>query len=370
MKVVQYFPREDVWLIGNMSDKALIRQRGILINSKGESIQKQIDELKDELRNINTADFRLRFVPPDPEKDRQEYEEEQDEPKKTLEQKVKEQVKKKQAETKKKLDDLLKDAIRLINLQGKILVFLEPPSPRLWDLVKPILSHDDVEITYDYVETNDRGPNETQRVIVRGWPAVIFCSAKDESGLKIWPEIQSRFLITSPNINQDKVHDGNLLIAQRKGLPNAMQQQIIVSDKERELAKKAVSYLKRWIHNLFESNGMDYEHRNAVWIPYYEILANALKSDRGTDNRINDRIYSLLNMIPLTKVHHRPNLVYGKERLVIAELGDLSEALHITQNVSGIPTHKLKFYKEIFLPLYESKTKPDIVKMVTKLKTE
>ena len=77
MKVMQYFPREDVWLIGNMSDKALIRQRGILINSKGESIQKQIDELKDELRNINTADFRLRMVPPDPEKDRQEYEEEQ-----------------------------------------------------------------------------------------------------------------------------------------------------------------------------------------------------------------------------------------------------------------------------------------------------
>ena len=192
MKVVQYFPREDVWLIGNMSDKALIRQRGILINSKGESIQKQIDELKDELRNINTADFRLRMVPPDPEKDRQEYEEEQAGPKKTLEQKVKEQVRNRQAETKKKLDDLLKDAIRLINLQGKILVFLEPPSPRLWDLVKPILSHDDVEITYDYVETNDRGPNETQRVIVRGWPAVIFCSAKDESGLKIWPEIQSR----------------------------------------------------------------------------------------------------------------------------------------------------------------------------------
>ena len=44
------------------------------------------------------------MVPPDPEKDRQEYEEEQAGPKKTLEQKVKEQVRNRQAETKKKLD--------------------------------------------------------------------------------------------------------------------------------------------------------------------------------------------------------------------------------------------------------------------------
>jgi hypothetical protein len=358
MKVVQYFPKDDVWLIGNMSDKALIRQRGILINSKGESIQKQIDELDKKLRNMTIADCRLRMVPPNADLDRQE-DEEQGEPKMTFEQKVKQKFNQEKAETKNELDNLLKDAIRLINLQGKILVFLEPPSPKLWDLIKPILSHDNVEITFDYVATNERGTNETQKVTVRGWPAVIFCSAKDESGLKIWPEIQSRFLITSPNINQDKVHDGNILLAQRKFLPNAMQEQLIISGKERELAKKAVSYLKRWMHNLFESNGMDYEHRNAVWVPYYKILANALKSDRGRDNRVNDRIFSLLTMIPLTKVTHRPNLVYGKERLVIGELADLSEALHISQNVSGIPTHKLKFYKEIFLPLYESKTKPD-----------
>ncbi len=55
-KVMQYFPEEDVWSIGNMSDKALIRQKGILINSKGESIQKRVDELKEELRNTTRAD--------------------------------------------------------------------------------------------------------------------------------------------------------------------------------------------------------------------------------------------------------------------------------------------------------------------------
>ena len=136
-----------------------------------------------------------------------------------------------------------------------------------------------------------------------------FCKwSKDESRQEIWPEIQSRFLITSPNINQDKVHDGNVLIAQRKGLPNAIQQQIIVSDKERKLPKKAVSFIKGWMRRLFQSNMLDYDHANTVWIPYNYILGDALKSERGTDNRITNRIFSLLNIIPLTKVHHRQPL--------------------------------------------------------------
>jgi hypothetical protein len=150
-------------------------------------------------------------------------------------------------------------------------------------------------------------------------------------------------------------------------LPNFIQQKIIVSDKERELATKAVYFLKGWIHRLFQSNGLDYEHPNAVWIPFYEILADALKSERGTDNRITNRIFSLLNVIPLTKVHHRQTLVYGNERNVIAALEDLSETSHITQNLSGIPPHKLKFYKEYVLPLYESKTGPDTNEDGTKI---
>jgi hypothetical protein len=170
MKVMQYFPKEDIWVIGQMSNKALIRQKGILINSKGESIQKQVDELKEKLRNITTAEIRLDFRPP--------IVEEPDKPKMTLQDKVNQR----RAEVKKKLDTLLDDAITLIDLQGKILLFLEPPQRELWNLIKPILSHDTTKISYDYAYGNERGGGiQTQRVVVSGFPACIFCSAKDES---------------------------------------------------------------------------------------------------------------------------------------------------------------------------------------------
>lgn len=64
-------------------------------------------------------------------------------------------------------------------------------------------------------------------------------------------------------------------------------------------------------------------------------------------------------IITLARAHLRSRLEYGNESLAIANLEDLHEVLHITQNVSGIPPYKLKFLKEVFLPLYKSKQSPD-----------
>jgi hypothetical protein len=344
-KVMQYFPDNDVWRIGDMSPMALVRQHGVLINSKGKPIQKQVDELKERIENVNTAEFRLDFVPPKVKEDKQK-----------AEPTPSEKVKQRQNEIKKELRKITEGASRLIDLTGKILFFLEPPNPKLMNILKPILSHDEPEIRHDYVDNTDKAIGiETKYVVTRGWPVVIFCSATDVSLWKVWPEIQSRFLVASPNMTEEKVHDGNMLIAQRKGLPNSIQQKIIVSDKDRELARKCVLYTKDWINRLSGSNEWSYEHPNTTWIPYQEILASALKADRGTDNRIANRIFTFLNIIPLVKSHLRQTLLYGKERLPIATLDDLSETLHITQNMSGIPTHKIKFYREIIIPLYESK---------------
>jgi hypothetical protein len=77
------------------------------------------------------------------------------------------------------------------------------------------------------------------------------------------------------------------------------------------------------------------------------------------DNRITKRIFSLLGIIVLAKSHLRKKLVLGSETHIIAALEDLSQVLYITQNVSGMPSYKLKFLKDYFVPLVESKKKPD-----------
>ena len=154
-------------------------------------------------------------------------------------------------------------------MRGKILVFLEPPQYELWELLKPILSHDKKEIEFPFVDKTANSNAETKDVVVRGWPACIFCIAKDESKWEIWDEIKSRILITSPNMVPQKYQESNKLISQTKGLPNLIQQQIIISDKERETTKNCVLAIKQKINELKSKN----KHgKISVWIPYYGFI--------------------------------------------------------------------------------------------------
>jgi hypothetical protein len=313
---IKVFPKEDVWLIGNMSTKMLVRQKGVLVDQNNEPLKPKIKELKKEIENAKKND-----------KD------------KNVQEDLKEQ-----------LEALSENARNLIELTGKILIFLEPPEHELWNLLKPILSHDSEEIDFPFVDKTERG-FVSRRVIVKGWPACIFCSVRDESNWPAWPEIVSRALITSPNMNPEKYRESNLLIAQRKGLPRLIQQQMIVSDEEIGLAKLCISHIKEQIQR--------YSSKDPVWIPFFGILAEALPAAKGPDNRITKRIFSFLQIIVLAKSHLRKKLILGSETQIIAALEDLSQVLYITQNISGMPSYKLKYFKDYFVPLVESKKKPD-----------
>ena len=316
LESLQYFPKQDIWKIGSMTPKVIIRLNGILVDSNNQPIADRIKELK---RKIKETD-----------KNNEERED--------LEQ---------------QLRQLLDEAKVLIDLRGQLWVFLEPPHHETWAILKPILSHDDFEIEHPYVYEVEGMGFKVKKVVTRGWPACIFCSAKNESDWPAWPEIQSRFLITSPNMVQEKYLDGNILIAQKMGLPTLLQQSLIVSDSQVELAKKCVSYILHQIRQHINNT-------NPVWIPYNSILAQILPAEKGTDNRITKRILSFLVIITLARAHLRGRLEYGNESLAIADIDeDLHEVLHITQNLSGITPYKLKVFKEIFLTLYKSKQSPD-----------
>jgi hypothetical protein len=321
IQVADFVPKSDIWKIGAMSTKVLVRQKGILVDKNNEPIEDRLWKLKASNKAAGNDENKRR-------------------------------------ELQKKLNQLLDGAGTLIDLSNKILLFLEPPHRELWSLIKPILSHDDREIEFPYVDRIEGVGLVVKRIVVRGWPACIFCSARDESSWQVWPEIESRFLIVSPNMNKQKYFESNVLIAQRKGLPNIVQQKLIISDEDKELAKECFLYLRDEIQQ--RSAGGVTGKSSTVWIPFGQLLAEILPSNKGSDSRSTNRIFALLNIIPLTKAHLRPKLVYGLELLVVATLEDLREVLHITQDVTGMPVYKLKFYKEIFLPLFRSKGAPDV----------
>ena len=122
-----------------MPTKVLVRQKGLLVDKDGKPIQQEVNELRRQIRFLGNT--------------------------------------KKNAEEKQalieELDALLETAKTEIDLSGKILVFLEPPHHELWNLLKPILSHDLVKIEFPYVDRTDREGIVTKKVVVKGWPACI-----------------------------------------------------------------------------------------------------------------------------------------------------------------------------------------------------
>jgi hypothetical protein len=305
-------PKEDIRVVGSMSPKTLVREHGLLVDKDMKPIAKEVRRLQNA---ISAAKSKKKF---------DAVEDYQDE-----------------------LAALLDGSAYILDLSNKTLLFLEPPKPELWDLIKPILSHDTWQMEHPFVDKVASGGLEVKRMITRGFPACIFCSAKDESKWEMWPEIESRFMVVSPNMVKPKYQAGNKLIGQKKGLPNCIKQQIIISDEEFQLGKECFNYLKHQIQKITAATD------SPIWVPYTELLADILPADKGTDNRTTNRLYSFLNMSVLVRAHLRPRLIIGNEQLVIATLEDLAETLHVMQNVTGMPPHKLKFYQEYILPKFK-----------------
>ena len=167
LQVLQYFPRRDVKYIGSMSPKVIIRQNSILVDADTlKPIQADIKALKKQIKKEND------------EKRKDELEEQ--------------------------LQNLKDNARPLIDLRDKIYVFLEPPRPELWNIIKPIMSHDNFVIEHPYVESNTLQGIHVRSIITQGFPAFIFCTAKDESKWEQWDEIASRSQVMSPNMSTRK----------------------------------------------------------------------------------------------------------------------------------------------------------------------
>ena len=232
VETLKPFEKLDLWKIGSMSPKVIVRQNGILVDSNNEPIEERIKDLKRAIRKA--------------EEDKDQNEEE----------KLSDELEQLQAESK-----------ILIDLRGKLFAFLERPREDTWEIFKTTLSHDTWEIEHPYVYDVPGMGFKVKKVVLRGWPACIYCSAKDESKSPLWPEIQSRFLVTATNSVPEKYREGNMLIAQQMSLPKSIQNQIIRSRKDIEIAEKCAMYLSLQIRSILVTRSIFGNPRrlNSLW---------------------------------------------------------------------------------------------------------
>jgi hypothetical protein len=310
VKVLELFPKDDVIFVGGMSPTALVHDRGTLVDSDNKPLEEKLTVLRSESSQEN------------------------DEAKKN---KIKKQIR-----------ELYEQSKKLIDLSNKILLFLDTPNDDLWNRLKPILSHDKKEIEFRITVGKNRG-FQTSHIVIRGWPSCIFCSANNRHSSN-WSEIETRFVVSSPNMTLSKYKNANKLTGRRKGLPTFAYGMITNTDDEK-WSKYNIEELKSKIQKFSKS-------ANPIWNPFHEIISEAFPSLEGTSMRNYNRFTSFCNIETLINSDYNLKLLFKRkdgqtEEYVITSLHDIENVIDVTGIDSAIPEHKLKFVTEILNPLYK-----------------
>ena len=306
VEVSKIFPKEDIISVGRMSPTALIHQKGILVDEHHNPIVEKLKLLEYELENAEDYNFR------------------------------------KQVKTEKK--DLLQKSKNLINLSGKIILFLEPPHPKLWDMLKPILSHDSEEIEYKTTQTD--GSLKVKESVIRGWPAVVFCSAKNEAHDRIWDEIETRFDITSPNTSRTKYLEANRLTSLKMGIPSFADS--MINDNEDE------KYARYYV-GMIKQNLLQFSKRNSLWNPFHRIIADSFPNKEGISMRHFQRFLTYCNLSTLINSDNKFKIIFetndkNRESHIITDTDDIDAAIDMIGSLSVIPPEKIQFVHDVFEP--------------------
>jgi len=307
-QMLGYFPDEDVLMLGGLSPKAIVHRYGVL-----------------EDRDGNPIDFSEQPSKRKPKKAKKENEEE-------YTRRVEEWQ-----QAHKRWNEKIQNARYIVDLHNKILVFLEPPSIETYNNLRPILSHDKQEISYQFVDKVG-GQLRTMHVVVRGWAATIFLSTEEE----YIEDLATRSFTVTPETHEGKIRDAILLQGKQDALPWRYKK----NDPEWMLLRGYISFLRNNLSSLRVIN------------PFARELAEACPAVMPRSMRDFEHIRALIKTCAFFYAFQRSVVCVGEEKSVMCSLKDLSLVLKNLPEfeettVTGLPKHILECFHKVIEPLYE-----------------
>jgi len=338
-KVVDLFPKEDVIVLSGMTEKALFHRNGILV-------------IKNELGEYESIEDRFEEIDSTIEDKEAEIARSQN---KLIKQALKAQI----GELEKEKKNLYKDAKKLVDLSHKTLIFLDTPPEGLFSAIMSLLSHDNYESEYNFVDTNNG--IKTHSNVLRGWPVVIFAQAVDYSYYKRYPEIQRRFVITNPKMDREKYAAAIDLMCDKYGLPDFMYQDEIVSDLQKEQAREIIRGIKE---KILDVSTCVKPGSNNTFIPFRDAIKSSLPKERTSDMTIAGRILGYLTLLSSINIENRPVIRLRKkgspitQTIPLSTFEDLKEAVYLVRYANGVRPYVLDWYYDVFLKRYNEETEP------------
>ena len=127
----------------------------------------------------------------------------------------------------------------VINLERKILIFLDQPHPELLERLRPVLSHDKKVIEFRITDKSDKYGLRTKNIKIIGFPVAVFCSANPN----LDEQENTRLLLLSPERTQDKLREALNLRLLRES-DRAAFRKYLEEDESRRFLMKRINLIK------------------------------------------------------------------------------------------------------------------------------
>jgi len=229
-----------------------------------------------------------------------------------------------------------------VDLERKILVFLDQPHQQLLERLRPLLSHDKRELRLKITDRSKRGEHRTKNIILRGFPAVVFATA----GLQLDEQEATRFLLLSPETSQEKIRDAVDVKISRETDASAYSDWI-ENDPRRSTLKARIASIK-----LAHIESITIEKPDMV----RKLFLTENKILKPRHSRDIGRIIGLIKSLALL------NLWYRKRdgATITASEDDITDAFKVWQVIGkpqelSLPPFVYSVYFEVILPAYKEK---------------
>lgn len=232
----------------------------------------------------------------------------------------------------------------VVDLSRKIMIFLDQPHTLLLQHLRPMLSHDKKQICMKITDKSQRHGLKTKNILLKGYPAVIFCTA----GLKIDEQEATRFLLLSPETNQEKLREA-IYEKLRKETDSGAYQRRLDSDPNRKLLIERIRAIKQ-------------EYINEIKIGRPELIEDAFfrgkKALKPRHTRDIGRLISLVKSFALLNLWFRDK----DGSTIVANEADIEAAFKIWDCICesqelNLPPYIYQLYQEVILPAWNEKNK-------------
>jgi len=253
----------------------------------------------------------------------------------------------------------------VIDLERKLLIFLEQPHFKLNERLRPMLSHDDKRLVYKITDKSKSGSLRTKTAVIVGYSTFLFCTAK----MDMDEQERTRAILLSPESSQEKIRQTLDLIGQKEGEPDVYREKI-KTDPRRYLLTQRIKDIKD-----AEIVGVKVKDSQAKVVDRFREGRENLSPRHQRDL---PKLFSLIKGCALLNFHKREKeesqflgKLIGKPIIIYASQKDIDDGFllygHIAEsNELGIQPENWDLYQIVIKPLLDDNSPVEINHIMNK----